>query len=282
MSAVAATRIEHTETTPVPDRRTTLRRVVRSEWVKLRSLRSTWLTMAATLVVIVGFGAIASMVAGGEITTPNGGAPGGGADSSPLGTVLAGANLAVLIVAVLGSIVGAREFGTGMIRTTLSAVPKRVPVLWSKLATFTAVVLPIVAVGVVAAFFLGMSLLAGSGSATLSWTDDSVARSVVGTALYITGLGIIGLALGVLLRSTAAAIGVGVGVVLFLPALASALLPSSWDSVLKFLPSNAGAAFTSLGNSDAMLSPGVGAAVFAGWVALAIAGAAFALIQRDA
>ena len=93
---------------------------------------------------------------------------------------------------------------------------------------------------------------------------------------------IIGLALGVLLRSTAAAIGVGVGVVLFLPALASALLPSSWDSVLKFLPSNAGAAFTSLGNSDAMLSPGVGAAVFAGWVALAIAGAAFALIQRDA
>ena len=101
MSALAATRIEHTETAPVPDRRTTLRRVVRSEWVKLRSLRSTWLTMAAVLVVIVGFGAIASMVAGGEITTPNGGAPGGGADSSPLGTVLAGANLAVLIVAVL-------------------------------------------------------------------------------------------------------------------------------------------------------------------------------------
>lgn len=261
---------------------TSLPRVLRSEWIKTRTLRSTWITLASIVLVIVAFGVISAMVASGDIT-PQGGGPRRAASLGPLSTVLAGANLAVLIVAVMGSIAGAREFSTGMIRTTFSAVPKRLPVLWSKLITFTAVVLPIVAVSVVAAFFLGMRVLDAGGAATVAWSDDGVPRSVLGTAYYIVGLGLIGLAIGILLRSTAASIGVVIGAVIFLPALATALLPSSWDEILKYLPSNAGTAFTSSSEVGAtLLTPGTGLIVFTGWIVLAIVGAAVMLTRRDA
>jgi len=268
----------------VEGHRTTLRRVLHSEWIKIRSLRSTWITGAAILLVIVGFGVISSLVANGDITAQGPGPGGPGSESAgPLATVLTGANLAVLIVAVLGSVVGAREFVTGMIRTSFSAVPKRLPVLWSKLVAFTVSVLPFVAIGVVAAFFIGMSLLGSGGAATVSWGDDGVARSVLGTAYYIVGLGIIGVAVGILLRSTAAAIGVVLGAVLFLPALASAILPAGWDGVLKYLPSNAADAFTSLGQAtSSSLTPVVGAVVFTAWIIVAVAGAAWAVLRRDA
>lgn len=262
---------------------TTALRVLRSEWIKMRTLRSTWITAASILILIVGFGVIAAMVAGGDIATDGTQAPAAGpGDTGPLSTVLVGANLAVLVVAVLGSIAGAREFGTGMIRTTLSAVPKRLPVLWAKLVAFTAVILPVVAIGVVVAFFVGTGVLDGSGADSVSWGDDNVARSVLGTAYYITGIGIIGLAIGVLLRSTAAAIGVVIGAVLFLPSLASALLPDSWDAVLSYLPSNAVTAFTSTATDGSTLSPGMGLLVFSAWIVLAVAGAAVALVRRDA
>jgi len=257
-------------------------RVLRSEWIKIRSLRSTWLTAAAILLVIVAFGVLSAMAAGGDISGPNGGGPPLAGRGGPLTTVLAGANLAVLVVAVLGSVVGAREFASGMIRATFAAVPRRLPVLWGKLVTFVAVVLPTVVVGLLVAFFAGMAVLGNAGADSLSWSDDGVARAVLGHAYYIVGLGLIGLSLGVLLRSTAAAIGTTLGAVLFLPALATALLPSDWSAVLKYLPSNAGGAFTTLNPTGDVLTSWQGVAVFTGWVALAVVGATIALVRRDA
>ena len=259
---------------------TSMVRVLNSEWIKMRTLRSTWITLVASVLVIIAFGLISAMVSSGRISTQGGGPP---RSLGPLSLVLAGANLAVLIVAVMGAIVGAREFSTGMIRATFSAVPKRLPVLWSKLIVFTVVVLPIVAVSVVAVFFLGMRVLSGAGAATVAWSDDGVARSVLGTAFYIAGLGIIGLAIGVLLRTTAASIGVVIGAVIFLPALASALLPDSWDGVLKYLPSNSATAFTGGSQTGAtLLTPGTGLMVFTAWIVLAIVGSAIVLTRRDA
>lgn len=257
-------------------------RVLRSEWIKTRSLRSTWFTVAALALVIVGFGVLAAMAAGGDINAPNGGPATAAGRGGPMTTVLAGANVAVLLVAVFGSVVGAREFASGMIRTTFAAVPRRLPVLWTKLLTFVAVVLPVVLVGLIAVFFAGMAVLDRSGGATLSWSDDGVTRSLFGHAYYLVGLGVIGLALGVMLRGTAAAIGTTIGAVLFLPALATALLPSDWSAVLKYLPSNAGNAFTALTSVGDVLTPWQGFAVFTGWVVLAVAGAAVALVRRDA
>ncbi len=283
MSAMASSVTTDAPLGTVEGHPTSMPRVLYSEWIKIRTLRSTWITLASIVLVIVLLGIISAMVASGDIS-PQGG-PGAGRARSlgPLSTVLAGANLAVLIVAVMGAIAGAREFSTGMIRTTFSAVPKRLPVLWSKLITFTVIVLPVVAVCVVAAFFLGMRVLDAGGAATVAWSDDGVARSVLGTAYYIVGLGLIGLAIGILLRSTAASIGVVIGAVIFLPALASALLPSSWDDILKYLPSNAGTAFTGSSQVGAtLLTPGTGFLVFTAWIALAIIGAAIVLTRRDA
>jgi ABC-type transport system involved in multi-copper enzyme maturation permease subunit len=263
--------------------RTTTPRVVRSEWIKLRTLRSTWLTIGGILFALVAFGLISALTASGQVEVTEGqGGPPGFAGIDPVSTVLSGANFAVLIVAVLGAIVGAREYSTGMIRTTFAAVPARLPVLWAKLATFVGVLAPVVLVGVLVSFFAGMAILDAGGAATVSWSEDGVARAVLGTAAYLVGLGVIGVALGIVLRSTAGGIGTVIGAVLFVPTLASALLPDSWDGVLKYLPSNAGQAFTSLTPGDTLLSPGAGMAVFAAWVVAAIAGAALALRRRDA
>lgn len=267
-------------------RPTTLARVIHSEWIKLRSLRSTWITIVSLLVVIVGFGLMAAAVSSGSLQPPANdpaGADAGRMGRNPLATVLAGANLAVLVVAVFGSVVGAREFSTGMIRSSFSAVPKRLPVLWAKLIAFSALVIPAVFASVVVAFTLGMNVIAGAGKPTLAWSDDGVMRSVLGTAAYVVGLGVIGLALGILMRNTAAAIGTVLGAVLFLPALASVLLPSDWSTVLKFLPSNAGTAFTSLSASGQdLLAPNSGALVFVVWIVVAVVAAAFAIQRRDA
>lgn len=261
--------------------RTTGWRVLVSEWIKMRTLRSTWAYLAGTLFVLVGFGVIGSLTASGQTDTQAGGPS--FANSDPVSITLTGANLAVLVVAVMGSIIGAREYSTGMIRTTLAAVPKRLPVLWGKLATFTGLMGAVVVAGVLVAFFAGMSILDAGGAATAAWSDDGVARAVLGTAANVVGLGVMGLALGIMLRSTAAAIGVVLGAVLFIPTLASALLPDSWDGVLKYLPSNAAQAFTSLSDSGgSLLSPGAGMAVFAGWIVLSVVGAAIALARRDA
>jgi ABC-2 type transport system permease protein len=263
--------------------RTTTPRVIASEWIKLRTLRSTWMTIGGILFALVAFGLISALTASGQVVVSEGqGGPPAFNGTDPVSTVLSGANFAVLIVAVLGAIVGAREYSTGMIRTTLAAVPTRLPVLWGKLATFVGVLAPVALVGVLVSFFAGMAILDAGGAATASWSDDGVARAVIGTALYLVGLGVIGVALGVLLRSTAGGIGTVIGAVLFVPTLASALLPDSWDGVLKYLPSNAGQAFTAMNPGDTLLSPGAGMAVFAGWVGLAIAGAALALKRRDA
>jgi ABC-type transport system involved in multi-copper enzyme maturation permease subunit len=262
--------------------RTTTRRVIRSEWIKLRTLRSTWLTLAGIAFALVAFGLISALTASGQVDAGTAGGPPGFSGGDPVTTVMSGANFAVLIVAVLGAIIGAREYSTGMIRTTLAAVPKRVPVLWAKITTFIGVVAPVVLVGVLVSFFAGMQILDAGGAATVAWSDDGVARAVVGTAAYLVGLGIMGIAFGFLLRSTASAIGVVLGAVLFVPTLASALLPDSWDSALQYLPSNAGLAFTSVAPAESLLTPGAGMAVFAVWVLLAVGGAAVALLRRDA
>jgi len=263
-----------------PTARLTLARVVRSEWIKLRSLRSTWVTLAAVLGVLVGFGLLAATMAGD-------GAPGGAAGPTagpddPVGTVLAGVDLAVLVVGVLGAVIGAREFGSGQIRTTLAAVPSRLPVLWGKVIALCALLVPVTVGGVLVPFVAGMPILDSQGLPTVSWSDPGVARAVLGSAAYLVGIGVAGLALGTLIRSTAGAIGVLLGGVLIVPGLATVLLPDTWDVVLRVLPSNAAEAFTSRLPGPDLLGSSAGMAVFALWVVLALLGAAATLKARDA
>jgi ABC-2 type transport system permease protein len=261
---------------------TSLPRVFRSEWIKLRTLRSTWIMLAAVVVMLVGIGLIAAATTTGAVSGPEG-SNGPAGDSDPVSTVLTGANLAVLLVAVLGVLVGAREYVSGQIRTSLAAVPARLPVLWGKVAALAAVLVPATLAGTVLAYFGGMELLEAGGEVTVSWSDQGVSRAVLATAGYLVGIGLIGFALGMLLRSTAGGIGVVVGGVLILPSIAGALLPDSWADLLNYLPSQAGQAFTTrITENDGLLGPAVGAAVFVGWIVLALAAAAITLKRRDA
>ena len=143
----------------------TLGRATRSEWIKLRTLGSTWIGMGAVVLLLVGLGAIAAAVSTGSVTTQEDG--GGFGNRDPLSTVLTGADFAVLLVGVLGALAGAR--GTPrMISATVAAVPRRWQVLVSKIIVLTGVVLPTALIGVLAAFGVGMGILSAGNGATVA------------------------------------------------------------------------------------------------------------------
>ena len=116
----------------------------------------------------------------------------------------------------------------------------------------------------------------------MALTDDGVLRSVLGMAAYITAIALIGLGLGILLRSAASSIGVLIAGVMVLPTLAGALLPASLDPVLQFLPSSAAAAFTTVTPAgDSVLGATAGTLVLTAWVTLALGAAVLAITRRD-
>ncbi|WP_435283415.1 ABC transporter permease [Streptomyces koelreuteriae] len=275
-----------TVTSPVaahpPKYKVTGPRVLRSEWAKFWSLRSSWITLGVAVVLLIALGAIASATYSPDVAADSGppGGPGSGAQDA-VSLALLGVTFASLAVGVLGVLLSAGEYTTGMIRSTLTAVPRRLPVLWSKAAVIGPVALVLTTIGALAAFQLGTLGLDGERIA-LSLGDDGVLRSLAGAGLYLGLVAVAGVALGVLLRSSAGAIAVLVGVLLILPGLASLLPDSLYDTINPYFPSNAGSAVYALHESSGALSPGAGLAVFAGWVALTLAGAAVRLRRTDA
>jgi ABC-2 type transport system permease protein len=262
-------------------RHISLARVIQSEWIKLRSLRSTWTMVAAFVAVFVGFGAIAAAFSTGSVSAPQGGGP-PVSDSDPLSTVLTGAQFGVLLIGVLGCLAGAREYGSRMITATVAAVPRRWQVVVAKAVILTAVVLPTAVVASFAAYEVGMAVLSANGAATVSLSDDGVLLSVAGMAGYLTAVAVLGLALGVLLRSVASSISTLIAGVLILPNIAGALLPDSWDTLLQYLPTQAAASFTAVGSSsEATLGATAGAIVLAAWVVAALVGAVVSITRRD-
>jgi ABC-2 type transport system permease protein len=278
-----------TMTTPAPTagpaRETSLykvtgRRVLRSEWAKFWSLRSSWITLGLALLFMFAFGLVrlARYHAGEHLGGP-GGDTGGPVDAVALS--LFGINFAQLALGVLGVLVTAGEYSTGMIRSTLAAVPRRLPVLWSKAAVYGVVALLLGTFGAFAVFLSGSGIVSGTPAA-LSLTDAGVVRGLFGAGLYLGLIGVIGVALGALLRSVAGGISVLVGALMLAPGLVE-LLPSSWSAdVGEYLPSDAGQSLFSVQHAAHSLSPGPGLAVFAGWTALALAGAAYRLVRSDA
>ncbi|MDT7847306.1 ABC transporter permease [Streptomyces justiciae] len=256
-------------------------RVLRAEWAKFWSLRSSWITLGVAVVLLVALGAIASATYSPDATA-QGGPPGpGSGDQDAVSLALLGVTFASLAVGVLGVLLSAGEYTTGMIRSTLTAVPRRLPVLWSKAAVIGPITLVLTTLGALVAFQLGTLGLDGEKIA-LALGDDGVLRSLAGAGLYLALVAVAGVALGMLLRSSAGAIAVLVGVLLILPGLASLLPDSLHDTVNPYFPSNAGSAMYALHQSSDALSPGAGLAVFAGWVALTLAAAAWRLLKSDA
>jgi ABC-2 type transport system permease protein len=174
------------------------------------------------------------------------------------------------------------EYSTGTIRSTLMAVPKRLPVLRAKVAVYAAVSYLLMVPAVLIAFFASQSILRGHHILQLSFSDPGVERALFGGALYVTLVGIFALALGALVRHTAGGISAFVGTFFVLRQLAT-LLPTRWDNAItKYLPSDAGQQLYALHHEAHSLSPLQGGLVSGAYCLVAVAAPAVLLMRRDA
>jgi ABC-type transport system involved in multi-copper enzyme maturation permease subunit len=252
-------------------------RVIRSEWVKLRALRSTWWCALIAVVLIIGLGAaIAGSGAPYKISAGNSAA--GGVTFSLVGILFA-----QLVLGMLGVLAFSGEYATGMIRATLAVVPSRLPVLWAKLIVLAGLMLPLTLLAAVAEFFVAMALESSRGGSAISLTDPGVLREVAGAALYLTVIAVTGLTLGALLRRTAAGLSVFAAMFLVIP-LVTAYLPASIKGFAPYLPSNAGGDIWGAGKlfGGHQLAPWTGFAVLCGYAVVLTGLAAWRLRRRDA
>ncbi|MDH6138953.1 MULTISPECIES: ABC transporter permease [Kitasatospora] len=260
------------------DGKVTLPRVVTSEWIKFRSLRSSWITLAVAAALTIGFGALfcwATMNRWDHLPADE------RAAFTPAEHSLRGFYLAQMAIGVLGVLVVTGEYSTGMIRASLSAVPKRLPVLWAKALVFGAVTWVVATVSCLVAFFVGQSILAGKHLDT-TLSAPGVTRVVLGMGLYLTAIGLLAVALGTLIRNTAGGIASVFGVLLVLPVLCEAL-PSSWQqNISPYLPGTAGQALTHITQAPHEMAPWAGFGLLCGYVAIALVAAAAVLKRRDA
>lgn len=261
----------------LPDLRVTQSRVIQSEWTKFRSLRSTVWTLLVGVILMVGLAALLSAVTSSEFHTLT---PAEKASFNPISASLGGISFAQLAVGVLGVLLITGEYSTGMIRSSLTVVPKRLPVLWAKITVFAGAVFALMLAASFGAFFLGQALLGEHG---VGISANGAVRSVFGAALYLTIAGIIGIGIGTLIRNSAGGISAFVGLFFMAPPL-TMLLPSSiGDSVSRYLPSDAGGAL--YGGSSPFehhLGPWAGLGVLCAYAAVLVAAAAVRMIRSDA
>jgi hypothetical protein len=182
---------------------------------------------------------------------------------------------------VLGVLIVTSEYATGQIRATLGATPQRATVLVAKAVTFTGVVLAAGAVASFVAFFTGQAIF-GSKGLDVSITSPGVLRAVTGGALYLAAVGLLGVALGTILRRTAGAVAALVGVVVLTP-LVSGFLPASFqESVGRFFPAQAGMSVFSVVPDPRALGPWAGYGVLLAYVTVAFVVGGILLTRRDA
>jgi ABC-2 type transport system permease protein len=256
-------------------------RLMVSEWTKIRSVRSTVATLGLLVVLTLGFTALLTWLTVSQWSK---------ADPSqqrqiiadPVSTILgSGFQLSQLTICVLGVLVIASEYATGMIRASLLAVPRRVPMLAAKSVVFAVLVFVVGELVAFPSFFMGAAILHRKAPVALG--DPGVLRAVIGSGLYLAVLGLFALAIGGLLRHTAAAITGVIGFVLVLAPLAQLLPGSLGKHVHAYLPSEAGHLIGQAhqGPHD-LLTPWQGFGVFCLWTAVLLGAAAYLLQRRDA
>ena len=248
--------------------------VMRAELTKFRSVPSTAWSLLSALTLIVAFGVMYAMV---RVTRP----PADPTGFDAVGVSLAGVQVAQLAVGVLGVMVITNEYASGLIRTTLAAVPRRIPVLWGKAAVLTSMTFTLCLPAVLGAFLSGQSVLSAEGL-DVSLDEPGVARAVVGGALYLAVVAVIGLGLGTILRHTAGGVAAVIGFLLG-PQMLTGFLPAELaDDMYRWLPSPAGLAITTTGPGSTLLSPWSGFAIFLLYAAGLLTLAAWRLRRHDA
>lgn len=252
--------------------------VIRSEWTKIWSVRSTMWTLLIGVVLTIGMGVL---ICWGTEANYSQISPADRIRLDPASTSLAGLAFGQLALAVLGALFISSEYSTGGIRTTFTAVPQRIRVLTAKAVVLAVVTVIVGTITSFIAFFLGQLFLARVGiEAQLS--DPGVLRAVFGGGLYLLASAMFGFALGALLRHSAAAISIAIALLLVVPPLTH-LLPGGWGAwIAKYFTTNAGQQITTIEPSDAVLGPWTGYAVFTLWWLVILIIAGVLMSRRDA
>ncbi len=252
--------------------------VMRSEWTKLRSVRSTYWTLAVAVGLAVGL--VALVCANYASGYPDMSAR-DRAGFDPVSFTLNGLLIAQLAIGTLGVLVMTSEYRTGLIRTTFTATPQRRLVLTAKAAVFGAAALVVGEVLSFSAFLVGQAIL-NTRDLGASLTDPGVPRAVIGGGLYLAAVGLLGLSLGTLVRHTTGAVAAFFGL-LFGTTLVANLMPASWRShTLKYLPADAGGQILAHHPDHAGLGPWTGYGVLLLYVAAIFAVGYVLVARRDA
>jgi ABC-2 type transport system permease protein len=254
-----------------------------AEWTKIRSVRSTIWSLAIFVIATIGLTALFCWLTVHAIQTGRAPRRSGDLLGDPVSFILqTGLGFGQLAIAVLGVLTITSEYSTGVIRASLLAVPKRLPVLAAKCAVFAALIFVIAEIVAFCSFFVGKVLVHPVVSVSLS--QPGVARAVIGAGLYLTVLGLFALAIGSLIRHSAGAIAAVIGLVLVVGGLLGLLDNYDWGRhVHDWFPTVAGSYITRITQqSDQVLTPWQGFAVFCGWTALLLAAGSYLLKRRDA
>ncbi|MBO0901647.1 ABC transporter permease [Cellulomonas sp. zg-ZUI22] len=286
MSTATTPRTEHAHhAAPAPAVRLTPWHVLRSEWIKIWTLRSTLWTIGLTVAVLV---LLAWAMAASAGVAPEQFEGGAGSATMVYLVLAPGQIFGSLVLVVLAALSITGEYGTGQVRSTFAAVPTRLPVLWAKGAVVAVVTFATAAVGTALSL-----LLAGAIEPSMQpdWSDPEMLRIVVGTPLYIATVALLGFALGALMRNTAATIATVIGFVLVVESVLTLIAWKPLEYVRPFLPSSAGARVATpeeyldmtnqMSTQAVELSPWGGYAVLVAWVVVILGAGALRLRTRD-
>ncbi|MFJ7068912.1 ABC transporter permease [Streptomyces sp. NPDC101115] len=246
-------------------------RVLRSEWHKLWTVRSTWATLLTAVTLVLGVG----ILMGATYTSG-----GGDSDVDTVVLTLFGSQLGGIALAVLGILLTAGEYATGLVRATLTAVPRRLPVLWAKAAVFTGVVFTVSLLTALITFQIAQVFLGDTDQAA-SLTDDGVLTAIAGNAAGVTLLGLVALGLGAALRSVPGALGAFIGGVMVLPEVLGMLPYESVDTVIRYFPTQAAGALGSADPLPGAATPGAALLALLLWAAASLVLPAALLRRRD-
>ena len=260
-----------------PPRREVMVDAVRSEFGKLLTLRSNYWIFGAAFAVLVAAAVLLCELYVHRYSHLNLTQ----LSFNPVSYSLSGVLVAQLAVVVVGAQTMTGEHASGMIRATFAAVPQRRVVLVAKAVAVAAVTLGISEVASFAAFLLGQTILATRVAHT-GFASPGALRAVVGAGLYLTGLVLLALAVGTIVRHSAGAITVLFGLLLVLPASTEGLAHSWQRAINPYLPSYAGQALFNTTDDLHLLAPWTGFAVFCVYVAVALTVAAVVIERRDA
>jgi ABC-2 type transport system permease protein len=241
MSAVTAVVPPSSVGSPAVSTRGTWSAFLTAEWIKLRTVRSTAITLGVAVVLAIGFGALACQRFAAHLSTVS--TPGQHAAMlvgfDPTSQSLVGNAIAQLAIGALGVLIVTSEYATGMIRASLIAMPLRQQWIAAKLAVFGAVALVAGQFLTFTSFWIGQAILAPQ-HVGVSIGDPGVLRSVIATGLYLSLIGLLGACLGLIIRHTAGALCTLLGIVFILPALTAIFPQPLQDHIARFLPESIG------------------------------------------